>query len=233
MKIGKKSRFFLLLFLSALLLCGCGKEKKGDSYLKEGKYEEAIQVYEGELSDKDSKSAQKKNLRLFSRMGEAYCYLEDYEKALECFNEAEALAGEDGLEKELYLYRGLCFEKLSSYPEASEDYEAYFAGFSEKESSRTELSEEEKSVQVFAYNELGLCYMKQEEYEKALTALEAGLSLKPEKEKEKHLLRNKIVALEYLSRFEEAYAECTEYLSQYPEDEDFRRECDFLETRID
>lgn len=191
MRFEKKSRFFLLLFLIATLLCGCGEEKKADNYLQEGKYEEAIPLYEALVSEKDSKSARKQNERMYSRMGIAYCGLEDYVTAVEYFEKA--------------------------------------AGFSED----GKLSEDELPAQVFAYNEAGLVYLKAGEYEKALEVITAGLALNAEEEKRQSLTRNKIIVLEYLTRFEEAYAECEAYLLEYPEDEEMLREFEFLKTRIE
>lgn len=233
MKFRKKGRAFAVLSLTVLLLCGCGEEKKGDDYLREGKYEEAVAVYEGLLTDKTSDKAREKNQRMYSRLGEAYCYMEDYEKSRECFDQVISLAGEEEVQKEIYLYRGLCFEKLSQYKEAAGDYEAYLSQLAkEKEDGKKELSEEEAAIQVFAYNELGLCYLKQGEEEKALEAIDQGLLLEPEKEKKRSLMRNRIIILEYLARFEEACAECGVYLEEYPEDEEMVREYEFLKTRI-
>ena len=190
MRYEKKSRFFLLLFLIALLLCGCGEEKKADSYLKEGNYVEAISLYEEIVSEKDSDSAREKNERLYSRMGVAYCGLEDYVSAVDCFEKAASFSKEGRLPKE------------------------------------------ELPAQIFAYNELGLSYLKASEYEKALEAILTGLSLEPEEEQKKTLVKNKIVVLEYLSRFEEAFTECESYMEAYPEDEEMLKEYEFLKTRI-
>lgn len=236
--MGRKGKVFLLLFTTVLLLCGCGEEKKANKYLEEGKYKEAIEVYETLLSEKDSKSAKEKNQELYALMGQAYSYLEDYENALECLNQAMELSEEE-IDKELYLYRGLAYEKQHLYKEAAGDYESYFAHMSDEEKAKEkeeELPAEEYANRVFAYNELGLCYMKQENYEKALGAIEAGLLLKSETEKEEtekkeSLLKNKVVVLEYLGRFEEAFAECGAYLETYPGDEEMKREYEFLKTR--
>lgn len=190
MRYEKKSRFFLLLFLIALLLCGCGKEKKADSYLKEGNYAEAISVYKGLVSGKDSDSAKEKNERLYSRMGVAYCGMENYEAAIDCF------------------------EKAASF------------------SKEGRLSKEELPTQIFSYNEQGLNYLKASEYEKALEVILKGLSLEPEEEPKKTLVKNKIIVLEHLARFEEAFAECESYIGSYPEDEQMLKEYEFLKTRI-
>ncbi|KSV58484.1 tetratricopeptide repeat protein [Acetivibrio ethanolgignens] len=186
----KKSRFFLLLFLIVLLLCSCGEEKRADSYLKEGNYAEAISLYEELVSEKDSDRAREKNERLYSRMGVAYCGMEDYEAAIDCFEKA--------------------------------------AGFSEE----GRLSKEELPTQIFAYNEQGLSYLKASEYEKALEVILKGISLEPEEEQKKTLVKNKIIVLEHLSRFEEAFAECEGYIGNYPEDEEMLKEYEFLKTRI-
>lgn len=232
MEFAKKSRLFLLLFLTALLLCGCGEEAKGNAYLKEGNYKEAIGVYEKLVSKKDSKGAKEKNQKLYSLMGEAHCYLEEYGAALECFAKAMELAKED-VEAELYLYQGLCFEKLAQYQEAIEGYEMYFAKLPEEtEADVKKLPAEELSTRAFAYNELGLCYLKQEEPKKALEAILAGLALEPEGEVWQGLARNKVIVLEHLAQFEEAYAECSAYLEDYPEDEEMLREYEFLKTRV-
>jgi tetratricopeptide (TPR) repeat protein len=175
---------------------GCNSEKKGNTYFKEGNYSEAIAVYEGLLSEKDSNRAKKKNQRLYERMGEAYCYLESYGSAVSCFEKADEL---------------------------SED----------------ELSTEQITIRSFAYNELGAYYLKAEAYEEALEAFLAGLSLQPEESERESLLWNKMISLEHLARFSEAYEVCEDYLSEFSstlkeeEKSKVEKEYEFLKTRIE
>lgn len=188
----RKTKLFFLLLTTALLLSGCGEEKKAEQYLEEEKYTEAIEIYETLISEKDSEKTKEKNQEIYTLLGQIYCYLEDYERALESFGEASLLI----------------------------------------EETEKELPEEAVSAQVLAYNELGISYMEQEAYEEALEYFEAGLYLEPAKEKKQSLLRNKIIALEHLGRFKKAFSACETYFENYPEDEEMRREYEFLKTRV-
>ncbi len=72
-----------------------------------------------------------------------------------------------------------------------------------------------------------------EEYDKALSYYEEGISLlEDEDEYEDDLLKGQISAYEYQGDFEKAYELMTTYLKKYPNDEEAIRENTFLESRI-
>ena len=80
------------------------------------------------------------------------------------------------------------------------------------------------------YNQLGLCEMAKGEYQKALEAFQAGMQLE-NSGMIQSLAFNEIVAYEHLGEFEKAYVLMGSYLNSYPDDEQARREYDFLSTR--
>jgi len=142
--------------------------------------------------------------------GRIYFYLGDYQKAY--------LALEDAKEKggvESYLYLGRAYEATGDYNYAANVYNSY-------------LNKYEGNAEI--YNQLGLCEMAKGEYRRALDAFQAGIQL-GDSSVLQSLSFNEIVAYEYLGEFEQAYASLTGYLSNYPDDEQARREYGFLATR--
>ena len=80
------------------------------------------------------------------------------------------------------------------------------------------------------YNQLGLCEMARGEYSKALEAFQAG-ALLPDNTFLQTLSFNEIVAYEYLGEYKKAYELLKAYLLKYPDDEQAKREYDFLSSR--
>ncbi len=137
-------------------------------------------------------------------------YHESYEEAgalLEKANEAGVL--------EASLYLGMTYEAMGDYNYATTLYNSY-------------LENDETKAQV--YNQLGICQMKLNNYEKALEAFEAGIAL-DDKVYIKRLKFNEIAAYEYLGNFEKARLLMEEYLTLYPGDDEASREYEFLKTR--
>ena len=66
--------------------------------------------------------------------------------------------------------------------------------------------------------------------QKALEAFQAGMQLE-NSGMIQSLAFNEIVAYEHLGEFEKAYVLMGSYLNSYPDDEQARREYDFLSTR--
>ncbi|MGN0167270.1 MAG: tetratricopeptide repeat protein [Acetatifactor sp.] len=143
-------------------------------------------------------------------IGRIYYYLGEYQKAY--------LALEDAKEKggaESYLYLGRSYEATGDYNYAANVYNSYLS----KYSGNAEI-----------YNQLGLCEMAKGEYQKALDAFQAGMKL-GDSAMLQSLSFNEVVAYEYLGEYEQAYALLTKYLTNYPDDEQAKRENDFLATR--
>ena len=150
-----------------------------------------------------------KTLSAFDK-GRIYYYLEEYPKAYVQLEEAKA---DETAESSLYL--GKAYEATGDYNYACNVYRSYL---------------EKKSDSAQMYNQLGICEMKRQNYEEALKAFQAGLSLQ-NKEMQQTLSYNEIVAYEYLSDFEKAASLMQVYVKNYPNDTQAQREDAFLSTR--
>ena len=123
-------------------------------------------------------------------------------------------AREDG-NAESYLYLGKSYEATGDYNYASSVYSSY-------------LSRDSQNAQV--YNQLGLCEMAKKDYQKALEAFQAGKQIE-NNEMLQTLSFNEIVAYEYMGEYKKAAVLLDSYLKSYPDDEEAKREQQFLLTR--
>lgn len=120
---------------------------------------------------------------------------------------------------------------LASILEANEDYEgavAYYEAFFDNPLDEYDIADYNIAL---AYNQMGYCLLQLEYFEKALESFNNGLELRVAS-LEQTLLLNKIVVLESLSDFNQAYEELLEYVAQYPDDEEALRELEFVKTRL-
>lgn len=143
-------------------------------------------------------------------IGRIYYYLGEYQKAYLALEDAKEKGGARS-----YLYLGRSYEATGDYNYAANVYNSYLS----KYSGNAEI-----------YNQLGLCEMAKGEYQKALDSFQAGLQL-GDSAMQQSLAFNEVVAYEYLGEYEQAYALLTKYLTNYPDDEQARREYGFLSTR--
>ena len=128
----------------------------------------------------------------------------------------EAANNERNQEKEpVVILLGQIGEKQGDYNYAISVYRNY-------------LSEEPDSALV--YNQLGMCQIKQGDYESAVTSFEAGLAL-DNKNLNQALMLNEITAYEYNGDFGVAQTMMESYLEKYPDDQEAIRENVFLSTR--
>lgn len=142
--------------------------------------------------------------------GRIYYYLGEYQKAYLALEEAKDKGGVDS-----YLYLGRAYEATGDYNYASNVYNSY-------------LSKYDGDAEI--YNQLGLCELKKGEYQNALDAFQAGMQLE-NNQLLQSLAFNEIVAYEYLGEYEQAFALLTNYMRNYPDDDQARRELEFLSTR--
>lgn len=142
--------------------------------------------------------------------GKIYYYLGDYQNAYITLEEARA----EGV-PESYLYLGKSYEATGDYNYAVNVYTSY-------------LNKYEGDAET--YNQLGLCEMKRGEYAKALEAFQEGIQLSGNTMLQT-LSFNEVVAHEYLGEYEQAYELLKIYLQKYPDDEQAKREYDFLSSR--
>lgn len=142
--------------------------------------------------------------------GRIYYYLGEYQKAYLALEEAKDKGG-----VESYLYLGRAYEATGDYNYAANVYNSY-------------LSKYDGDAEI--YNQLGLCELSRGEYQNALDAFQAGMQLENNPVLQS-LSFNEIVAYEYLGEYEQAYALLVNYIKNYPDDEQAKRELDFLSTR--
>jgi tetratricopeptide (TPR) repeat protein len=139
-------------------------------------------------------------------------YLGDYENARMYLEKARDASFE------AVLYLGKTYEVLGDYNYAVSVYRAYLDAWNE-------------SPQI--YNQMGICYVGMGEYERALEAFKAGMTL-GNSDILQTLLFNEIVAYEYLGDFNHAAVlmdGLDGYLKLYPGDLEAQRENYFLRTR--
>ncbi len=142
--------------------------------------------------------------------GRIYYYLGEYQNAYLDLEEAREKGG-----VESYLYLGRAYEATGDYNYAVNVYSSYL----EKNEGNAEM-----------YNQLGLCEMTRGEYRKALEAFQAGMQLENTTMMQT-LAFNEIVAYERLGEYAQAYLLMGNYLTNYPDDQQARREYEFLSTR--
>lgn len=182
-------------------------------------YDRLIEIYEilayfGHKEDgqeylQTALAAGDKKMDNFSR-GRIYYYQGEYQKACLVLEEARNEGS-----AESYLYLGRAYEATGDYNYASSVYSSY-------------LGQYEENAEV--YNQLGLCEMAKGEYNKALEAFQAGMQL-GNGAMMQTLAFNEIAAYEYLGEYEKAYVLINNYIKNYPDDQQARREYDFLSTR--
>lgn len=142
--------------------------------------------------------------------GQISFYLEDYESARTYLEKAK---DEKGFEAVLFL--GKTYETLGDINYAISVYSSF-------------INAGGNSAEVL--NQLGLCKMKMEDYEGALSAFQQAMNVEGNSITQT-LKYNEIVAYEYMGDFKKACVLIESYLKIYPDDENAKREYSFLKTR--
>ena len=142
--------------------------------------------------------------------GRIYYYMGDFEKAKVSLESAKAEESDD-----IILLLGKSYEQLGDYNYATSVYKNY-------------LDKNPNSAVIF--NQLGLCKMKSGEYEEALSAFRSASNVE-NNGMSQTLEFNQIAAYEHVGNFKQAAVLMEEYLKKYPEDEEAKREYEFLKSR--
>jgi len=160
-----KKKGIISLVILLVLLSGCASNvRKGVSLLDDGKYEEAIAVFQAEIDEK-------KNLDEANRgMGIAYFEQENYEEAKECFE--EALKNGTKETASIYHLLGTCSIRTEDYEGAIKHYD--------KALRMEDCTEEMKKEMLF--NKIA-AYEKSADWESAKTAVSEYLEIYPDDEK--------------------------------------------------
>ena len=143
-------------------------------------------------------------------MGRICYYMGDYENARNYLSNLKTATDYGAA-----LYLGRTYEALGDYNYASTIY----AQYTDNDQTKAEI-----------YNQLGLCRMKMEAYEEALTAFQAAMNIE-DNGMMQTLKFNEIVAYEYMHDYKTAAALMNSYLKSYPDDLTAKREYEFLQTR--
>lgn len=144
-------------------------------------------------------------------LAKIHYYQGNKEQALEEFK----AVSEQGY-TESYSFLGDLYLENEDYSSAVYYYELYVKEGTPKDAS--------------FYSKLADCYLNVKSYEKALDAVEQGLNYVGDV-RNQSLLRNEIICYEHLGDFGTAYTKMETYLSTYPDDEDAKRDLEFLKTR--
>lgn len=138
-----------------------------------------------------------------------------YEQAAETFEKASK---DSDMEKEAYRGLGISYYELEQYDKAASAFESAL----EKGAGATpEL-----------YNLLGISYMQTGEYEKAADSFETGSRMEGAGDDlKKEMAYNQIFSLEKAGKYTEAREKADAYLQTWPDDEDVKKEAEFLETQ--
>ncbi|MBE5868874.1 MAG: tetratricopeptide repeat protein [Lachnospiraceae bacterium] len=138
-------------------------------------------------------------------------YLEDYNQACVYLEQAKKLNT-----AEVFFYLGKAYEATGDYNYAITNvYKKYL---------------DSHAGDARLYNQLGLCYLQQKQYELALESFQSAMQI-PDNGMMQTLQFNEIVAYEYLGEYASAAALMNQYLSRYPDDVAAAREYGFLSSR--
>ncbi len=143
--------------------------------------------------------------------GIIYYYLGDYLQACVQLEEAKKLGTAD-----VYYYLGMSYEATGDFSYALNNVYIKY------------LNQNDGDARI--YNQQGLCYLKQGDYELALEAFQNAMKI-PDNGMMQTLQFNEIVAYEFLGEFAAAEALLNNYLQTYPDDAAAIREYGFLSTR--
>ncbi len=143
--------------------------------------------------------------------GRIYYYMGDFLQACVQLEEAKKLNTAD-----VYYYLGMSYESTGDYSYALNNVYIKY------------LDHNDGDARI--YNQQGLCYLKQGDYEPALQAFQNAMQI-PDNGMMQTLQFNEIVAYEYLGEFDSAAALLHNYLQIYPDDAAALREYEFLSTR--
>lgn len=132
----------------------------------------------------------------------------------ECLKKLEAVKESY---RDAYYLEGEIYYKQNQYEQAVHSYEQYL--------------KQADSVAAGLYNQIVFCYMKMEDYQKALEYVKEGMKMcSPEEIK---LLRyHEVICYENRAEFQTAYEKANAYVADYGPNEEMEREIKFLKTRL-
>lgn len=146
-------------------------------------------------------------------MGKLFYYQGNLDKAKEEFTQAIELG-----QTSAYFYLGEISEKEKDYKQGIINYELF-------------IGNDKNSKPGIVYNQLGVCYIQEGDFAKALEYIQKGIGLNDHSIM-KALQYNEVVAYERLIMFDKAFDKAKEYIKQYPDDKLMLKEMEFIKTRL-
>ena len=179
-------------------------------YFNEKDYQKAIEIFE-EAKEKNNLFSGSIEKKLSHYQAEAYMNLEEYEKAIEIYNRFIADEPKEAMN---YVLKGYCYSKAKNYEKAVVTYEAGY--------------EKTRDGQFI----LKLCnmYITTKKFDKALELIEENRDAK-DADMVRDLLFAEIVIYEKQQDYSTAYEKAKTFVEAYPEDEEGKKEMEFLASR--
>lgn len=159
----------------------------------------------------------------YIREGTGYLEKQQYGEAEKSFKQA-AEKKQDAAEA--YRGLGMAYYEQKDYKNAQKAFQ--------------KVLDNKGEVNPVLYNLLGVCSLQMDDPEKALSAFKDGLALEGDKKGSadkqyaavvQEMKYNEIVCYEKLHDWDKAKTKALEYIKQYPDDEDAKKEARFLSTR--
>jgi tetratricopeptide (TPR) repeat protein len=147
----------------------------------------------------------------YFQKGRIYYYLGDYAKAQEMLARPT-----EAKHKEAMMLMGQVYLARDDSTHARNVYQQYIETYKKDASG---------------YSGIAMCEIADGNYDAALGAVESGLALEGSEEEKRDLFYNQIVAYEGKHDFETAKQLAAQFVEQYPDDEEGKKEYDFLSTR--
>lgn len=174
-------------------------------------YEDLNQSALGDVYLQQALNNENTEMEDYFQKGRIYYYLGDYAKAQEMLAKpAEAK------HKEAMVLMGQVYLALDDNAHARNVYQQYLKAY-EKDAA--------------GYNGIVMCEIADGNYDAALGAVQSGLALEGNESAKRDLLYNQIVAYEGKRDFETAKQLAAQFMEEYPDDEEGKKEYDFLSTR--
>ncbi len=156
-----------------------------------------------------------KGRKYLASRGYIYFLQGDYASAKDELTQAVAIEKKEGEDDKAELYLAQTYDQLGDQSEAAKYYEVYA---------------KDHADDAVVLEELGNMAMEQQNYSQALTYYQNGLASKSPVNEQK-LRRGEIAAMEQMYDFEQAKEKMSQYVLDYPDDEEAAREYLFLKTR--
>lgn len=202
--------------------------QKGDDYLSEGNYDQALEFYDQAISEENQPAL------AFFKKGKIFLEKNSLEKAKEAFQDSLDLDPEN---PEAWAHLGDIYRKIGEKDRAVETYdkaldydEDHLGAWRGKGKALYELGMYDEALLSFerileiepkeceAWNDKGLCHLEKGEYKEALDCFNSALSIEPGFE---DALLNKALVFEKLDKINQALDVAEKLVELYPKEAEY------------